>query len=330
MRPLRMGLACTGWIAGWAVHAPARSSRSVTVTCVASRDARRAERYARLHAVPAHGTWPHLLARSDVDAVYLATPNSDHLSRAYEAVRAGKHVLCEKPLGTDPEAVSGLYAEARRRGVLVQEAYHYRWHPAVAATLARIRGGALGRLTHITVHYGWHLDRSSDIRLRRDLAGGAFLDVGCYGVDLLCSLVSDPWEVTDVRKESGPTGVDLFSEAHLRSGGIAARVRAGLGGPGTVCEAVVEGTGGSVSLTSPFLPVLPGTTPDVRYRASWHGVAPAAAEDAAAPSAALTSYHHQIEGFTRNVRGGDLGAHVPAVERARVLAEVLRRMEHER
>ncbi|MFJ3673611.1 Gfo/Idh/MocA family protein [Streptomyces sp. NPDC090106] len=331
--PLRIGAACTGWIGGWALHGPVTAGARATVTFVASRDRDRARRHAEANSVPAYGSWPELLMCSDVDAVYLATPNSDHLTKARQAVLAGKHVLCEKPLSCDASAVEELLALAARRGVLVQEAYHYRDHPAVARVLAALRAGAIGRVRRITVDYGWLLDRPCDVRLRPELDGGAFLDVGCYGVDLLHSLVPGTWSVLDVQAVRGPTGVDLESRARLALRSphpVRAEVRAALRAPATVCEAHIEGTEGAVRLLSPFAPVPPpgAGTAGLGFRAEWEHSAGAPIEPV--PIRAATSYHHQLDAFAARVASRAPAETAALVSRARVLAEVRNRMEKNR
>ncbi|MFC4587294.1 Gfo/Idh/MocA family protein [Sphaerisporangium corydalis] len=321
-RPVRLGLACTGWIAEWAVHQPIRDGSPATVAFVASRDPARARAYAAERAIPASGAWPDLLDRPDVDAVYVATPNAGHLRLALEAVRAGKHVLCEKPLGHDPGAVAELCAEARRRRVLVREAYHYRAHPALAGVLAALRGGAVGEVRRVEVHYGWPLERADDVRLSAELDGGALMDVGCYGLDLVRRLTPALPEVTGVRARTGPTGVDLTAEVRLRSGPVRARVWASLRSPAFVCDARVTGTEGSLGLSSPFLPVLPGPEATRLFRARW-GPGTRAPAPREGP---FTSYRYQLDAFARDVAAGEYGAGEGIADQARLLGQVRERM----
>jgi predicted dehydrogenase len=328
--PLRIGAACTSWISRWALYDPVAAGAPAVVAFAASRDRDRARRHAERNGVPAYGSWSELLMRPEVDAVYLATPNSDHVAKARQAVLAGKHVLCEKPLSCDAPAVEELLALAARRGVLVQEAYHYREHPAVARVLTAVRAGAIGRVRRITADYGWLLDRPADLRLRPELDGGAFLDVGCYGVDLLHRLMPGTWDVLDVRAVRGPTGVDLESEARLAFEGAQAVVRASLRSPATVCEAYVEGSSGAVQLISPFAPVPPpGTSGAAQpgFRAVWEHCAGAAAVPAPVPVGPATSYHHQLDAFTARVASCAPAEAGALIARARVLGQVRNRME---
>ncbi|MEV4752442.1 Gfo/Idh/MocA family oxidoreductase [Streptosporangium sp. NPDC049248] len=325
-RRLRLGLACTGWIADWAVHQPIRDGSPADVVFVASRDPGRAREYARRWSVPASGGWWELLERRDVDAVYVATPNADHARLALDAVLAGKHVLCEKPLGRDPHAVAELAAEAHRRHVLVREAYHYRAHPAPAGVLAVLRAGVLGTIRRIDVRYGWWLDRTDDVRLSPSLDGGALMDVGCYGLDLVGQLTRGLPEITGTRTLTGPTGVDLTCEVRLRSGPVRARVWAGLRAARPVCEARVTGTKGGLRLRSPFLPVMPGAVARPLFGASWSSPV-----EVTAPRAApFTSYKYQLDAFARDVAAGAWGAEEGIVGRAHLLGRVRERMTGER
>ncbi|GII77826.1 oxidoreductase [Sphaerisporangium rufum] len=325
--PVRLGLACTGWIADWAIHRPIRDGSPAVVAFAASRDAARARRYARAWSVPAAGGWADLLARDDVDAVYLATPNATHLPLALDAVRAGKHVLCEKPLGRDPALVAALLAEARRRRVIVREAFHYRAHPAVAAALAAVRDGAVGAVRRIDVRFGWRLERPGDIRLSAALDGGAVMDVGCYGVDLVRHLTAAPVEVTGARAEIGRTGVDLTGVVALRSGPVRARLWASLRAAGPVCAARVTGSRGTLGLRAPFLPVLPGgAAPVRRFAARW---SPRAGAPDPVPGSD-TSYRYQLDAFARDVAAGRWEADDGITDRARALAQVRARITGER
>lgn len=327
--PLRLGLACTGWIADWAVHDPVRRGGPARVTFVASRDPARARAYAAAHGIRAAGGWAELLARDDVDAVYVATPNATHARLAREAVAAGKHVLCEKPLSRDPDEVDRLATAARRHGVLVREAFHYRWHDHVRSALDSLRRGALGPLRDIDVEFGWMLDRPGDPRLSASLHGGALMDVGCYGLDLAAELTGGPLRLEDLRvleRGDGPDGVDLTTEVSLASEHTAVRVRASLTDPRSACRARVTGSRGWVELDRVFLPVVPGDPSAKGFLARWHrGDGPPRQQPTGVGqprpgSAAVTSYQRQLAGFVTAVRAGDEGCEATASRRARTLA----------
>ena len=126
---VRWGLLSTARING-AFLAGVAASDAVTVTAVASRDEARGWAYAHDHGIPrAHGGYDALLADPEVDAVYISLPNGPHLEWARRALEAGKHVLCEKPLSRDPDAVAAAFDLADTRGLVLSEAFMYRHHP---------------------------------------------------------------------------------------------------------------------------------------------------------------------------------------------------------
>lgn len=184
---LRVGLLGAAAIAPSALIKPARLTPRVTVAAVAARDRGRAEAFARKHDIPVvHTGYEALLADPEVDAVYVPLPNGLHAEWTLKALRAGKHVLCEKPLTANRaeaervvEAADEAYA---RSGLVVMEAFHYRHHPLAARIRQIVESGELGELHHVEAQVCFPLPRFSDIRYDYGLAGGATMDAGCYAV----------------------------------------------------------------------------------------------------------------------------------------------------
>jgi D-xylose 1-dehydrogenase (NADP+, D-xylono-1,5-lactone-forming) len=120
---------------------------NANVVAVASRDAAKARAYADAKGIDrAHGSYEDLLADPDVDIIYNSLPNSLHLPWAERALQAGKHVLCEKPLARDPEAVAHAFDVADAAGRILTEGFMWRHHPQVARAQALIADGAIGAL----------------------------------------------------------------------------------------------------------------------------------------------------------------------------------------
>ena len=138
----RFGLLSTADING-AILAGAGASDRVEVVAVASRDAARAEAYAREHGIPtAHGSYDALLADPQVDAVYVSLPNSLHVEWAIRALEAGKHVLCEKPMSKDPAQVDAVFDAAEQQGLVCMEALMWRHHPQTLRLAALVARGS--------------------------------------------------------------------------------------------------------------------------------------------------------------------------------------------
>jgi predicted dehydrogenase len=189
MAPVRWGLLGTARINRRLIPAMRAVERSV-VTVVASRDRARAEAYAHEWQIPhAAGGYEALLAREDVDAVYIPLPNALHAEWTLAAAAAGKHVLCEKPLALSAEDVDRIEAASAAHHVVVEEGFMYRHEPLTAVVSRLVADGAVGALRTISSGFTYAQAGSGDVRLDPSLGGGALLDVGCYPVSYACLLV---------------------------------------------------------------------------------------------------------------------------------------------
>jgi D-xylose 1-dehydrogenase (NADP+, D-xylono-1,5-lactone-forming) len=206
---LRLGLLSTARIND-SILAAAEAADRFEVVAVSSRDAGRAEAYARKHRLArAHGSYDALLADSEVDAIYVALPNGLHHEWTLRALRAGKHVLCEKPYTRRPAEAEEAFALAERSGLVLMEAFMYRHHPQTAIVADLVEGGVLlGRLRSIRATFTFRLERDDDARLLPELDGGSLMDVGCYCVSGSRLLAGEPVRVQGERV-LGESGVDL-------------------------------------------------------------------------------------------------------------------------
>jgi predicted dehydrogenase len=155
--------------------------RWTTVTALASRDEGKAlEAAEALGIEKAYGSYEALLADPDIDAVYIALPNHLHVPWSIRAAEAGKHVLCEKPIGLTVAEAEALVAVRDRTGVLVQEAFMVRTHPQWQAAKELVASGRIGDVRSMTGYFSYFNDDPSNIRNRADWGGGALMDIGCY------------------------------------------------------------------------------------------------------------------------------------------------------
>ncbi len=190
-------------------------SDAVAVTAVASRDAQRARAYADRHGIErAHGSYEALLADPEVQAVYISLPNSMHLEWTERALRAGKHVLCEKPLARHPEPVAAAFDLAEREGLVLMEAFMYRHNPQTRRLQELVGAGAIGRLRLIRGTFSFFAADPDNVRLAADLDGGALMDVGCYCVHAARMLAGEPEHVT-AQQALGGHGVDVVFAATM-------------------------------------------------------------------------------------------------------------------
>jgi predicted dehydrogenase len=291
--PVRWGLLGTGDITNKVVRGARRSGR-VEFVAVGSRTAGRARDYAASHDVPReHGSYEALLDDPDVEAVYISLPNSLHHEWTMHALRAGKHVLCEKPYSTRVADVDEAYDLAESRNLVLSEGFMWRHHPQAATLKAQLL--ELGELQTIRATFAFVLgpDRANDIRLRADLEGGSLMDVGCYCVSGARFLAGEEPEAVYGRAAWGPTGVDLRFTGVLRfPSGVMAEFTSAF----TMDHRGLEPIGdeGSAMLVDPWQADPATLVLRGEVVARWHP------ED---PSPMEVPYFHEFENFSAAVRG---------------------------
>ncbi|WP_239154111.1 Gfo/Idh/MocA family protein [Amycolatopsis sp. FDAARGOS 1241] len=144
-----------------------------------------AHAFAAKHRIPqVHSTYEELLADPSIDAVDNPTPNGLHGRRTLAALAAGKHVLCEKPFTANASEARAVADAADASGLVVMEAFHYRYHPFARRMEELLASGELGEVRHVEAAVCFPLPRFKDIRCDLRLAGGATMDAGCYAVHL--------------------------------------------------------------------------------------------------------------------------------------------------
>ena len=216
---VRWGLLSTAWINVAMVGPMQRSPRSRLVA-VASRGMEKAEVYAAENRIPrAYGSYQELIEDPEIDAVYNPLPNTLHADWTIRAARAGKHVMCEKPLVTNLEDLQAVEAAARRYGVTIFEAFSFLHHPQIQTIKRIMAEGRLGRVELVTCWDAFCLppEDRGNIRLQPELAGGGLWDVGVYPNAFAIALAggTPPSEVW-AQQTVGPTGVDLTLIAQMR------------------------------------------------------------------------------------------------------------------
>ena len=161
-----------------------RSPRSEVLGIASREDGRATEVARRLGIARAYGSYEALLADPDIDAVYIPLPNHLHAQWTIAAARAGKHVLCEKPLAMTAAEAQGMVDACREAGVLLMEAFMYRQHPSWVAVRDLVASGRIGRLQAVDSWFSYFNDDPANIRNIREAGGGALYDIGCYSVNL--------------------------------------------------------------------------------------------------------------------------------------------------
>ena len=185
MDTVRIGILGAARIAPSAAIKPARNVGEAVIAAVAARDRSRADAFAAKHGIPkVHDSYAALIADPEIDAIYNPLPNGLHAEWTIAALEAGKHVLCEKPFTANTTEAEAVAAVGARTGLVVMEAFHYRYHPLAMRMLEIVDSGELGTITRVETALCFPLPKFSDIRYQYDLAGGATMDVGTYTVHM--------------------------------------------------------------------------------------------------------------------------------------------------
>lgn len=255
--PIRIGVLGAAAIVPAALTNPARSVPEVQIVSIAARDPNRADSFARRHNIPrAHRTYADLIADPEIDAIYNPLPNGLHAEWTIKALRAGKHVLCEKPFASNTKEALEMAEAAKESGKILSEAFAYRYHPLTARVKEIISSGELGKIKNIEARFCFLLPIPSNIRFRYDLAGGSLMDAGCYPVSLTRYLIGAEPQVLSAKAKLFRPNVDSRMEADLRfPNDIQARIVCDMLSPRLFHSSLhVQGDAGELKVFSPFQP----------------------------------------------------------------------------
>lgn len=253
-KQLNWGLLSTARI-NQALIKPLNASKRTRLLAVASRSLSSAEAYAREWKIPrAHGSYEGLLADPEIDVIYNPLPNHLHAEWTIKALRAGKHVLCEKPIALTLAEVDAMTQASKETGKVLAEAFMYRHHPQTLKAKEIVDSGALGKIQLVKGAFTFQLTREGDIRLDKEMGGGSIWDVGCYPISFARMIVgADPlevfgWQVT------GQTGIDDSFYGQMKfENGVHAQFDSGFKSPGRSMIEIV-GTEGALAIPDPFKP----------------------------------------------------------------------------
>jgi predicted dehydrogenase len=257
---LRIGTLGAARITPSALIKPARQLPGVTVAAVAARDPERARRFADKYRIRVvHPSYEALIADPAIDAIYNPLPNSLHALWTLRAIEAGKHVLCEKPFTANAAEAAEVAAAAGASGLVVMEAFGYRYHPLARRMVEVVLGqapspggkagqaaaggrvgqaaaggvagqatagiGEIGPLRYLEASLCFPLPRFSDIRYSYELAGGATMHAGCYAINWLRMLGPGEPEVVAAGAKLHSPNVDRAMSASFRfPGGVLGRM----------------------------------------------------------------------------------------------------------
>lgn len=259
---LRIGVLGAAKVNKFGILLPSRALPEVKVVIIGARDVERAKEVAERWDIPKHGDYEAVIADPEVEAVYLPLLNGLHYRWAAVALRAGKHVLLEKPLTANAPEARALAELAKAKGLILFEAYHWAYHPIAARMREVLRSGELGKLVEVEVtagipSFGAVLQafglrgRTRDPSSKMDLSlgGGKFLGQGCYAVSAARFLLGEPVRLLNASMDEDVPGsrVDVGTRASVEfADGVVARI---VHAPvGTGFNVVARGTEGTMSV----------------------------------------------------------------------------------
>jgi predicted dehydrogenase len=181
MQPVKWGIIGVARIGMEKVIPAMQQAPGIEIVGIASRDAERAEAARQeLGIAKAYGSYEALLADPEIEAVYNPLPNHLHVPWTKKALEAGKHVLCEKPLGMNAHEAATLIEARDKSGKLLQEAFMVKCHPQWLKAKALIEAGRIGEARAASGIFCYHNDDPANVRNQADIGGGGIMDIGCY------------------------------------------------------------------------------------------------------------------------------------------------------
>lgn len=255
-RVLNWGLLSTARINRALIPALRNSSRN-RLGAVASRNQAAADAYAREWKIErALGSYEALLADPEIDVIYISLPNHLHAEWSIKALRAGKHVLCEKPLALTVDEVDAMKAAAQESRTVLAEAFMYRHHPQTLRVKEILDSGELGQLQLIKGAFTFTLNREGNFRLSAETGGGSIWDVGCYPISYARMAAGSEPDAYSGWQTIGPGGADLLFVGQMRfPNGIYAQFESSFISPFRAFMEFV-GTDGVLEVPTPYKPGL--------------------------------------------------------------------------
>ena len=218
MKTVRWGILGCARIAERALIPAFRAAKRAELRGIAARDAARAQAWAAKHAIPrAYPDYAALVTDPEIDAVYIPLPNHLHAEWTIRAARAGKHILCEKPLALDEREAARMFRAAGKAGVLLLEAFMYRFHPQFELGLRVLQKGEIGDIRTVRSTFTFRIaSGAEDYRWTAGMGGGSLYDLGGYPVSAArTAFGAEPLSVYAAARFSAPRGIDLAAAVLL-------------------------------------------------------------------------------------------------------------------
>ena len=254
--PLRIGTLGAAMITPAALTNPARENDNVEVIAVAARDRTRAEKFATNQGIEkVYDSYDDVIEDDSLDVIYNPLPISHHKEYSIKALRAGKHVLCEKSFAMNADEAREMADVADETGLVLIEAFHYRYHPVFQKALEIVDSGDLGKIEKIDARFVVGTPNKENIRMIYETGGGATMDMGCYPISWLRHITrQEPTVVSAVATEGDPQiDLSLEVEYELRDG-VKATTVGSMNDRGFAADMNVYGERGHLFVQNPLVP----------------------------------------------------------------------------
>lgn len=216
MQKIKWGILGTANIARWATIPGIKLARNAELYAIAGRSLEKAKSFADEYGFQKYyGSYDELLQDSEVQAIYIPLPNNLHKEWVIKALKAKKHVLCEKPLALNALEAEEMFAAAKENGVNLMEAYAYLHSPYVQSLKDDIKSGIIGEVNFIDTAFVTQ-GYKEDFRLYKEFGGGAFYDLGCYCTTMILSMIDSDVESVKACAEFSDQGVDNITTGFVR------------------------------------------------------------------------------------------------------------------
>ena len=232
---------------------PLKESGLIEVYAIASRDGLKAKETSQTYGIPvSYSSYEELLKDKSVEMVYIPLPNHLHAQWIKKSADAGKHILCEKPIALNAPEAGDAITYAQKKGVLVMEAFMYRFHPQWRAVRDLVRYREVGAIQSVQTFFGYNNTDSHNIRNIKEAGGGALLDIGCYAVSVPRYIYSsEPKRVFCWIERDQKFGTDVMVSGILDFG--SSRAEFTISTQTHSCQTVqINGTGGVINVEIPF------------------------------------------------------------------------------
>jgi len=254
---LRFGTLGAAAITPRALIYPCMDENQAYVSVIAARDRARAEGFAKYHRIPTVvDDYQRVIEHDRVDAVYIPLHITAHHEWTIKALRAGKHVLCEKSLAANAMQAREMARVAEESGRILMDAFHYRYHPAFIRAREIFHSGMLGEIERVDAAFHIPVTDPNNIRMNYETGGGVTMDIGCYPISWVRHLTgAEPLSVR-ASAETGPPQVDLRLESEMQfPGGITATTSGDMRAETTFSAFVsASGSRGTLKLINPIVP----------------------------------------------------------------------------